>query len=267
MRRRRDPQYGRIVQLSVLGPVLVDGRAPPGAKERALLARLAVAPNVPVAPDALIEAAWPTRRPDGVMRSLHVRVAKLRGVLEPGRPAGAPGTVLVRDPAGYRLTVAPESVDAHRLVRLADEAARRVPEDALAACDEALALWRGDPFADVETVDEVTAVEARRLHAVHDRLRHLRAIALRDLDRAHEAAGALEELVADAPLREDLVRDLMLARYDAGRHADALDAYRALARRLAEVGLQPGPELRELETLMLHHAEELTRGKAAPPGA
>jgi predicted ATPase len=250
------------VELSVLGPVLVDGRAPPGAKERALLARLAVTPGVPVAPETLIEAAWPRSRPDGVMRSLHVRLAKLRGVLEPGRPAGAPGTVLLREPAGYRLAVAPESVDAHRLARLADDAARRTPEAALAACEEGLALWRGEPFADVDTIDEDTAVQARRLHAVRDRLRHQRALALRDLGRPHEAAGALEELVAEAPLREDIVRDLMLARYDAGRHVEALDAYRELVRHLTEVGLRPGPDLRELETLMLHHAEELTREKA-----
>ena len=99
------------MQLSVLGPVLLDGRAPPGAKERALLTRLLVTPGAPVAADALVEAAWPASRPAGVMRSMHVRLARLRGLLEPDRPSGAPGSLLVREPAGYRLAVAPDSVD------------------------------------------------------------------------------------------------------------------------------------------------------------
>ena len=252
------------MQLSVLGPVLLDGRAPPGAKERALLTRLLVTPGAPVAADALVEAAWPVNRPAGVMRSMHVRLARLRGLLEPDRPRGAPGRLLVREPAGYRLAVAPESVDTHRFRRLADEAARQPPEASLATCEATLALWRGEPFADLDAVDAATSVEARRLHAVRDRVRRVRAIALRELGRADEAADELEALVAEDPLREELVHDLMLARYRAGRHAAALDAYRGLARRLAEIGLQPGPEVRELETRMLRHAEELSRAGPAP---
>ena len=255
------------MQLSILGPVLVEGSPPPGAKERALLARLLVTPGAPVAAEALIEAAWPPDRGDGVTRSLHVRLAKLRALLEPGRAAGAPGRALVREPAGYRLAVAPESVDAHRFTRLADQAARCPPERSLAACDEALALWRGEPFDDVETADAATTVEARRLHGVRDRLRHLRAIALRELGRSGEAADELAALVAEDPLREELVRDLMLARYRAGRHAAALEAYRELAARLADVGLQPGPEVRELEALMLTHADALAPAPAAAAAA
>jgi predicted ATPase/DNA-binding SARP family transcriptional activator len=251
------------VRLSILGPVLVDGSTPPGAKERALLARLLVTPGAPVAAEALIEAAWPADRPDGVTRSLHVRLAKLRTLLEPSRPAGAPGRVLVREPAGYRLDVAPESVDTHHFKLLADQAGRCPPERSLTACDEALALWRGEPFADVEIADVATAVEARRLHSVRDRLRHLRAVALRELGRPDEAAGELAALVDEDPLGEELVRDLMLARYRAGRQAAALEAYRELAARLTDVGLQPGPEVRELEALMLTHADALSRAPAA----
>jgi predicted ATPase/DNA-binding SARP family transcriptional activator len=251
------------VQLSILGPVLVDGRPPSGAKERALLARLLVAPGTPVAADALVEAAWPRDRRDRVMRSLHVRLAKLRALLEPDRAPGAAGTVLVREPSGYRLTVPPEALDGHRFLRLADEAPGDRPEATLARCDEALALWRGEPFADIEISDVATTAEARRLHAARDRLLHLRALALRELGRAEESAAELEALVSADPLREELVRDLMLARYGAGRHAGALDAYRELARRLGEVGLQPSPEIRELEARILRHADELA-APAAP---
>ena len=110
------------MQLSILGPVLVDGSAPRGAKERALLARLLVAPGAPVPADTLIEAAWAPDRHDGVTRSLHVRIAKLRALLDRERVA------LVRDAAGYRLAVSPDAVDAHRFAVLAEEAARRPPE-------------------------------------------------------------------------------------------------------------------------------------------
>jgi predicted ATPase/DNA-binding SARP family transcriptional activator len=257
------PGYGAPVQLSVLGPVLVDGRAPRGAKERALLARLLVSPGAPVPAETLIEAAWPTDRRDRATRSLHVRLAALRALLDPARPRGNAGRVLVRDPAGYRLAVDHATVDAQRFARLADEAARQPSSEALAVCDEALALWRGEPFADLELVDDAATVEGRRLHAIRDRLRRTRATVLAALGRAEEAAAELAALVAEDPLSEELVAELMTARYSAGRHAEALDAYRELAARLADVGLQPGRQVRDLEAKILHHAEELAR----PAGA
>ena len=246
------------MELAVLGLVLVDGRAPRGAIERALLARLLVAPGTPVPAEELIEAAWPEERRAGAAGSLRVRLANLRALLEPERARGAPAEVLVREPAGYRLVVAPESVDADRFVRLAHEAARLPAAAALERCDQALALWRGEPFAELDLV-EAAAAEARRLHGVRDGLRHTRALALLEVGRAEEAAHELGVLVGEHPLREELVRDLMRARYRAGRHAEALDAYRTLARRLADLGLRPGPEVRELEALVLRHADELAR--------
>ena len=242
------------MQLSILGPVLVEGRAPRGAKERALLARLLVAPGTPVPAETLIEAAWlPDARGD-VTRSLHVRVAKLRALIGPDR--------IVRVPAGYRLAVEPGSVDAQRFAALAEAAASSPPAEALVRCEDALALWRGAPFEDLALADDAATVEARRLHAVRDRLRRTRATALAALGRPDEAATELATLVAEDPLREELVAELMSARYAAGRHAEALDAYRELAGRLAEVGLRPGPDIRELEAKMLHHAHELTRAPA-----
>jgi predicted ATPase/DNA-binding SARP family transcriptional activator len=245
-----------FVEFAVLGPVLVDGRPPRGAIERALLARLLIAPGAPVATGELVEAAWPEERRAAAAGSLRVRLAKLRALLEPDRERGAAAEVLVREPAGYRLVVAPERVDAARFARLAEEASRLAPAAALDRCEEALELWRGEPFADLDLV-EVAAAEARRLHGMRIRLRHMHALALLELGRADEAAQELAALLADDPLREELVRDLMRARYRAGRQAEALDAYRELARRLAELGLTPGPEVRETEALVLRHADEL----------
>ena len=240
------------MQLSILGPVLVDGRAPRGAKERALLARLLVAPGTPVSADALIDSAWPSAGRGDMTRSLHVRLAKLRALIDPDR-AGR----IVREHAGYRLMVAPDSVDAQRFAGLADAAGGAAPQQALALCDEALALWRGEPFADLDLVDDAATVEARRLHAIHDRVRRSRAAALNAIGRTDEAAAELSALVAEDPLREELVAELMTTRYAAGRHAEALEAYRELAGRLAEVGLNPGPRVRELEGMILCHADEL----------
>ena len=254
------------VEFAVLGPVLVDGRAPRGAIERALLARLLVAPGAPVAVDELVEAAWPEERQAAAAGSLRVRLARLRALLEPERERGAPAEVLVREPAGYRLVVAAGRVDAERFGRLAEEAARLPAAAALGRCEEALALWRGEPFAELDLVEAASA-EARRLHGIRDRLRHRHALALLETDRSEEAARELEALVGESPLREELVRDLMLARYRAGRHAEALDAYRALVGRLAELGLTAGPVVRELEALVLRHAEELAPPAAVAPGA
>jgi predicted ATPase/DNA-binding SARP family transcriptional activator len=230
------------VQFAVLGPVLVDGRSPPGAIERALLTRLLVAPGVPVPAEELIEAAWPHERRAGAAGSLRVRLARLRAFLEPDREPGAPAAVLVRDPAGYRLAVEPEAVDAQRFCRLAEQG----------ACDEALALWRGEPFGDLDGVEAAKA-EARRLHALRDGLRQQRAAQLAEAGRVEEAVAELEALAAEDPLREEPVLELMHALYAAGRHAEALEAYRRLARALDEIGLQPGPAVRELEALVLRH--------------
>ena len=226
----------------MLGPVLVDGKSPPGAIERTLLARLLVAPGVPVPAEELIEAAWPHERRAGAAGSLRVRLARLRAFLEPEREPGSPARVLVRDPAGYRLAVAPDAVDAQRFCRLAEEGAH----------DEALALWRGEPFADLDGVEGAQA-EARRLHAVRDALRQRRAAALAEAGRLDEAVAELEALAKEDPLREEPVRELMLALYRAGRHPEALEAYRRLSRSLDEIGLQPGPAVRELEALVLRH--------------
>jgi predicted ATPase/DNA-binding SARP family transcriptional activator len=230
------------VQFAVLGPVLVDGRSPPGAIERALLARLLVAPGAPVPAEELIEAAWPHDRRSAAAGSLRVRLARLRAFLEPDRAPGAPATVLVREPAGYRLAVEPEAVDALRFCRLAERG----------ACDEALALWRGEPFGDIDGFEAAKA-EAQRLHAVRDALRQRRAAELAEAGRLEEAVAQLQALAAEDPLREEPVRELMHALYRAGRHAEALDAYRRLARALDEIGLQPGPAVRELEALVLRH--------------
>src|SRR3954471_1439156 len=135
------------MELRVLGTleVATDERCgpPPGAKERAVLARLLVDPGRPVAADALLDAGWPDSPREQAARSLGVRIANLRSYLEPARAPGAPATVLVRVGPGYRLAIDPEQVDSQRARRLVSEAAERPPADTVALLDEALGLWRG----------------------------------------------------------------------------------------------------------------------------
>src|SRR5215218_6399305 len=129
----------------VLGTIEVAGRvptsSPPGAKERAILARLLIDPGRTVPADALLESAWDGVPREAAARSLAVRVANLRAFLEPGRDRGAPSSLLVRDGPGYRLEIAPDQVDAHRFEACVRAAAGLAPAAALEALDRALALW------------------------------------------------------------------------------------------------------------------------------
>ena len=252
----------------VLGPLEVvdgpDGRVPAGVKERAILARLLLTPGRPVSGERLIEAAWPESGRAAAVRSLHVRIAGLRGFLEPDRMTGQPSELLLRDAAGYRLAVAPERVDACRFERLVEEAGVAEPAAALERCDRALALWRGAPYAEFAEA-EFAQEEIRRLHDLHAQARRRRAAVLLELGRHTDATPELERLVGEDPLREDLVADLMLALYRSGRQVEALAAYRALAGRLAELGLRPGPGVRAVEARVLEHAPALAAPRRVDP--
>src|SRR5918998_1176896 len=123
------------------------------------------------------------------------------------------------------------------LARLLVDAGRTVPADtALEALDGALALWRGDPFGDLADADWAQP-EIRRLEDLRQQAEEGRARALVALGRPLEAVPLLRRLIADDPLREELVATLMRALYAAGRQVEALDAYRRLAGRLRELGL------------------------------
>jgi DNA-binding SARP family transcriptional activator len=248
------------MEFRVLGAleVVAAGRSgpPPGAKERAVLARLLVDPGRPVAADALLEAGWPDSLREPAARSLGVRIANLRAFLEPERAAGAPAKLLVRVGPGYRLAIEPEQVDSQRVRRLVSEAAATEPARALALLDEALGLWRGAPFADFAYADfaqgEIAALEELRRQMVERR-----GAALVELGRDEEAVAELRRLLDEDPLREGAVRTLMTALYRAGRQVEALDAYRSLCGELLELGLQPSTETRELEGRVLNQDEAL----------
>jgi DNA-binding SARP family transcriptional activator/tetratricopeptide (TPR) repeat protein len=249
------------VQIRLLGPVEVvrDGtaRPVPGLRRRAILAVLALRRGEVVSTDRLIGTVWGDAAPPTVANTLQQHVSQLRQVL------GDRSAIRARPP-GYVLDVGDEPTDvaaAERLIRQATgetEPALRVPH-----LRAALALWRGPSLADVADLPWLDE-QAMRLDL-------LRVQARRALVEAGLAAGEhaallpdLEELVADHPFEEQLHGQLMLALYRAGRQADALAAYRRLRDRLRdELGIEPTPAVRELETALLRQDPALA--PAAPP--
>ena len=257
------------MEFRILGPLEVHetGKSVPlgGKKQRGLLAILLLNANQVVSTDRLIDELWGETPPETAAKGLQVHVSQLRKVLEPDRASGESGQLLVTRAPGYILKLDPEQFDLERFRRLADEGREALsasdPEGAAAKLGEALALWRGDPLADLADAfapREVSRLEEMRFAALEDRIEA-------DLERgAHaEVIGELERLVAEEPLRERPRAQLMLALYRSGRQAEALDAYGTARRALVEeLGIEPGRELKELQAAILEQDPALDLQRA-----
>jgi predicted ATPase/DNA-binding SARP family transcriptional activator len=243
---------GRVFEVRLLGPVRAIrlGReiALGGPKKRAVLALLLLEAGRVVPTGRLMEELWRGSPPRAAAVTLRSYVSRLRAVL-------GPDAVLEASGGGYLITVRSDDVDAGRFERLvtAGQAALGAGEAAAAAgrFAEALGLWHGQALADVCEVETLALESARleelRLAAVEGRIEADIA-----LGRHTRVIGELERLVAEFPVRERLWRLLVLALYRDERQADALAAYRrARAMLAAELGLQPGEELRRLEQAVL----------------
>ncbi|MEV4760043.1 BTAD domain-containing putative transcriptional regulator [Micromonospora sp. NPDC049559] len=210
---------------------------------RSLLAYLLVNANRFVPAERLVAELWGDRPPDSAAKSLQVYVYRLR------RALGDPPARLLTRPSGYELSVAPGEVDADRFTELIGRGrqalAQGSTDEALRTLVEALALWRGDPLADVPSTATVAA-EAERL-AEH-RLAAWESLADAKLaaGRHAELVAELRALVAEEPLREPLWAKLMTALHRSGRRSDALAAYASAHRVLVdELGVPPGVELQQ----------------------
>lgn len=261
--------YREAVDIAVLGPLRVTGGGGPveirGAKERVLLAVLvAHAPRaVPVG--SLVEALWPDEPPRTAAKSLQTYVLRLRNAIEPDR-SGSP-TLLVTEGAGYRLALTPDHTDAGRFERLVAAAAQAPPAERAPMLREALDLWRGRAYADLDSAPalaaEATRLEQLRLGALEERF-----AAELELGRHRAVVPELERLVAAHPLRERAWGLLVTGLYRDGRQADALGAYERARRVLAdELGIDPGPELRSLHARVLAQDPTLDRVVVELPDA
>ena len=228
-----------------------------GAQRRAVLAALALHAPDPVAVDQLIDELWGESAPATAAHAIQVHVSAIRKILRAG--ASGNGTTVRTSASGYALAVEAEQIDARRFEGLIHQGQQALADDAAVSrqrFEEALALWRGPPLADLRG-SEFAEREAQRLE-------DLRTLAAEGLVEARLASGedaeliaTITDLVAANPLRERPRRLLMLALYRNGRHAEALAAYRDGCRALDEIGLQPGPELRKLEQAILRHDPSL----------
>ncbi len=219
------------------------------SKQRALLGVLLLHPSEIVSTARLVDALWGERPPATAEKLVQGYVHALRKQLGDG--------VLETRAPGYRLNVDIGSLDLTEFERLTEEARVAPVPEAVELRGRALALWRGPPLADVE-------LEGSDRHDLA-RLGDLRLTTQIDqidgelaLGRHAQLVGELEALTAVHPYQERLAAQLMLALYRSGRQAEALESYRALRERLDdELGLQPGPELRDLEAAILRQDASL----------
>jgi YVTN family beta-propeller protein len=222
-------------------------------RQRALLALLLLHANEVVATDRLIDLLWAGSPPTTASKVLQNLVSQLRRAIGDG----ADGAQLVTQAPGYVLRVDRDAIDARRFERLVEEGRRALSAGATAEAAErlreALVLWRGPPLNEFTyepfAKSEVDRLDELRLRALEDRIEADLA-----LGRQHEVLAELEALLGEHPLRERLRAQLMLALYRSGRQAEALQVYQDGRRLLAEeLGLEPGPALRELEQAILTH--------------
>jgi DNA-binding SARP family transcriptional activator len=245
----------------ILGPLeALDGeRQLPlgGAKQRAVLAVLLLHANETLTRDVIVDELWGEDAPPTAAKVLQNCVSALRKELPPETIRTVGGA--------YGITLEPGELDRDRFERLlAEGRAALEAGDHADAADQfrrALALWRGAPLSDFSyegfAQDEIKRLEELHVAALEDRIEAELA-----LGRHDELVPELEALVTRHPLRERLRGQLMLALYRAGRQAEALESYRAARRTLlAELGIEPGRALRELEQAILAQVPALDAAK------
>jgi len=252
------------VEYRVLGPVGVaraeDGATIPLAspRQRLLLACLLAKAGQVVSADQLVDALWGESLPSDPYDALQSHVSRLRHRL-------GPSASIETTPAGYRFT-APEHLDAAQFEKLVDDGRRAATAGAaLDAYDAALALWRGCAFLDVADHPMVQPA-ALRLERLRVEAAEARAETLLGLGQLLDGLTASEALATEEPLREKPVELLMRALAASGRSVEAVRAYEAFRRRLAEeVGLDPSPELRALEGEILRHERHRSDSEDSEP--
>jgi DNA-binding SARP family transcriptional activator len=260
------------MEIRLLGPVeLVSERGPVpigSAKQRALLAFLALHPQRLLTHEVLIDGLWGDDPPDGTIEALRFHVSRLRGILRQVDDADR----LRTRPRGYQLVLDENAVDALRFERaIAGARSARSegasPDVVSGVFRDALGLWVGPALADINgepfVVGERRRLEELRLSAAEDYFTAELAGA-----RHTEAVAELEHMVESHPLRERYWELLITALYRSDRQADALAAYQRLRRILAdELGIEPSAPLRELEHRVLVQDTGLARPATGPDAA
>jgi DNA-binding SARP family transcriptional activator len=247
------------MDLRVLGALTLDeGRIELAPRDRLVLAALAARLDAPIAVKSLATALWGDDLPASWSKVIAGCIMRLRRLIAPAR--------IETTSMGYRLAVDGVDLDAVTFERLVARGSQLLelgePDRAAHALSEALALWRGQPFAELPDWEPAKIASSR--------LQELRLGAEESLLEARlqsgdllDAAAHARARVAEAPMRERRWVILGLAQYRQGRQADALATVRRGRELLAtELGLEPCAELAALERAILHQDPELQSGVA-----
>ena len=214
---------------------------------------------------------WAGEPPPAAHGALHAYISGLRKALEPDRRARAAASVLETTDHGYLLRVDSDAVDVHRFAadvragergltplasQLGDGDRSGWPSRAQTVAlveqlDEALAAWRGEPYADLPDHPDVLA-ERAALERLRVAAEEARLVGLLALGEHASVLSTAESTIAREPLRERLRAIHALALLRSGRQVEALAALRAFRELLAEdTGLDPSRELAHLEQAIL----------------
>lgn len=236
-------------RIGVLGPVRIADRDAGGTPMRALLAALVLAGtgttrSVP----ALADEVWGDDQPQNPKAALQTLVSRARALAGSDAIASAPG--------GYALGTDDTDLQSARRLRAEAEALDDGDPDRVRLLRAALALWRGEPGADLAGAP-IAAELAAHTQGLQAALRGCLAASLVAAGQAAEGIGILEELAAAHPLDETAHAALMTALADDGRVPEALGVFARLRAALADaLGSSPGPELVELNARLLRGRDE-----------
>jgi DNA-binding SARP family transcriptional activator len=233
--------------------------APSAAKQRQLLALLAMNAGRAVSVSTIMTELWGPEQSKGAGTTLHSYVGKLRHEFELAARCGwcrDAKKILVTEPTGYSLRVPASNIDVARYEQLAD-AGRRAADSgdydtASRSLSSALALWRGPALADIvpgqHLMVEMVRLEESRLSDLD-----LRLECDLQLGRHRRLLGELAGLCARFPMSENLATKYMLALYRSGQQWRALEIYQRLRSTMSEeLGVDPSAPMQRLHLAMLN---------------
>jgi DNA-binding SARP family transcriptional activator/WD40 repeat protein len=242
------------MDIRVLGPLdLGAGGTPSGRRDRVVLEVLVMRWGLAVPGDQLVDALWGEVAPDSATKVLHGCVLRLRRLL--GRNA------IETTASGYRLAVPDQLIDARQFETLVRRARGMLgvgePERTEYLAGQALALWRGQAYVDLEEW-EPGRTEGDRLNELRLEAEELRVDACLRTGRFRDVLADAQAMVREAPMRERRWGLLALAHYQAGNQGEALRSIRRVRTVLADrLGLDPNPELDALEQAILRQDRTL----------
>lgn len=259
------------LRFTVLGPFQAWRGADPvqlgSPQQRAVLALLLLRQGRPASVDELVDAVWDEDPPMGAVSVLRTYISRLRAVLEPGRAKNRPPVVLVSVAGGYAVHVSDGALDLtvfesrlHEARALRDQGSHRAARDLLRS---ALDAWNGAPLAGVPGA--VAEAERARLTELRLAATEVRVELDVELGGHSDVVPELIALAAAHPLRERLRLLLMLSLYRCDRQAEALAVYHDTRRILiAELGIEPGPAVRDLHRQLLAADPSLAAPRTTP---